>query len=185
MMELKPTQNVVLIGMPGVGKSTVGVLLAKATSRPFLDTDVYIQAKERRRLQSIIDAEGIEAFCALEERYVLMLACRGSVIATGGSVVYGGAAMRHLKSSGVVVHLDLALPDLERRVLNLDTRGVVMAIGQTLQTLFEERQPLYQRYADVTVDCAGLNHEEVVTRTLEILGERPDANSREDRHALL
>jgi len=154
--------NIVLIGMPGVGKSTVGVLLAKTTSRPFIDTDVQIQAEEGKRLQEILDAAGTAEFRRIEEQYMLSLDCRGHVIATGGSVVYSTPAMDHLKRSGVVIHLDLPLVLIEQRLTNLDSRGVVMERNQTLADLFEERLPLYERWADVTVDCQGLTHEQVV-----------------------
>lgn len=162
MHPLKDEQNIVLIGMPGVGKSTCGVLLAKALSRRFIDTDVRIQAEEGRRLQEMIDTRGTDEFCRIEERHVLALSCRGSVIATGGSVVYSPAAMAHLSSSGVIVYLELPLPALEKRLMNLDSRGVVMAPGQTLRGLFVERKPLYERYAELTIDCTGTAHEEVV-----------------------
>ena len=162
MPKISLDTNLVLIGMPGVGKSTVGVLLAKATSRAFLDTDVYIQAKEGRSLQQIIDQEGRGNFCRTEEQHVLSLNCRSTVIATGGSVVYYAQAMRHLSSSGIIIHLDLNLSALESRLTNLDSRGVVMAPGQTLSQLFAERQPLYQKYSNLTVNCAGRTHEQVV-----------------------
>jgi shikimate kinase len=138
------------------------VLLAKATSRAFLDTDVAIQAAEGRSLQQIIDEDGLDAFCRIEEGHVVSLTCRSTVIATGGSVVYSPAAMRHLATGGIVIHLDLDLASTERRLTNLATRGVVMAPGQTLATLYAERLPLYRRYAELTVDCAGKSHEEVV-----------------------
>jgi len=169
MPGLPPGQNVVLIGMPGVGKSTVGVLLAKAMSRSFVDTDVEIQAREGRRLQEIIDADGLAAFRAVEERDICALDCRGHVIATGGSVVYSAKAMAHLKRNGIVVLLELALPLLERRLTNLGSRGVVMAQGQTLASLFAERRALYERYAEVRIDCAGLTHEQTVARVLAAL----------------
>ena len=162
--------NIVLIGMPGVGKSTVGVLLAKATSRDFLDTDVYIQAREGRGLQEIIDREGSEAFCRLEEGHILSLNCRSCVIATGGSVVYYPSGMKHLGSSGIIIHLDLDLPSLERRLTNLDSRGVVMAPGQTISQLFAERQPLYRKYAHQTIPCARRTHEQVVVEIIQRLG---------------
>ena len=163
-------RNIVLIGMPGVGKSTVGVLLAKATWRRFIDTDVVIQAREGERLQTLIDSRGAAAFRALEERHVLSLDLRGHVIATGGSVVYSRPAMEHLGSSGVVVHLDLPFELLERRVTNLGSRGVVIEPGQTLRDLHEERRPLYRRYAHVTIDCTGLSHEEVVAAVIRAMG---------------
>lgn len=155
-------RNVVLIGMPGVGKSTVGVLLAKALSCSFVDTDVYLQAREGRRLQDIIDTDGLDRFTATEESYILSLDCRGHVVATGGSVVYSERAMAHLRQSGVVVYLYLPLEPLYARVTNLDSRGVVMAPGQSFADLFDERQPLYARHAELTIDCTGLNHDETV-----------------------
>jgi shikimate kinase len=163
------TRNIVLIGMPGVGKSTIGVLLAKALSRDFLDTDVLIQSREGRRLQTIINSVGMEAFCKMEERHVLSLACRGTVIATGGSVVYGDRAMAHLKSEGVVLHLDLPLALLKRRLRDLDARGVVMATDQTLEGLFEKRQPLYKSHADIAIDCTNRTHEHVVKDVITAL----------------
>ncbi len=170
MNKLGQDTNVVLIGMPGVGKSTVGVLLAKALSREFLDTDVCLQGCERRRLQEIIDADGLSAFRAIEERHVLALDCRRHVIATGGSVVYSDAAIRHLSRNGVVVYLDLPIQDLKRRLRNLPTRGVVIEPGQSLESLHAERVPLYRRHADVTVDCAGLTHEGVVAAIVKAIG---------------
>lgn len=170
-MALPDTQrNIVLIGMPGVGKSTVGVLLAKVTSRSFLDTDVLIQSRERRRLQNILDAEGTSAFRAMEERHILSLDCHGHVIATGGSVVYSDRAMAHLKAAGIVVHLALPLPLLVRRLTDLDSRGVVMGPRQTLRDLYEERRPLYEKYADVTVQCEGRTHEQVVDAVARAVG---------------
>ena len=153
--------NIALIGMPGVGKSTVGVLLAKAISWSFVDTDVLIQVSEERRLQDIIHTEGIEAFVRLEQRYVLSLDRRRYVIATGGSVVYGPAAMEHLKSLGAIVHLDLPLHLLEKRLQNLNGRGVAMAPGQTLHGIYQQRQPLYREYADLTIRCEDLLQEQV------------------------
>ena len=168
------SQNIVLIGMPGAGKSTVGVLLAKYTSRSFIDTDLYIQAGEGKRLYEVIAEEGIKEFCEIEERYILSLNCQGYVIATGGSVVYSNKAMEHLKSSGVIVHLDLNLPVLEKRLSNLDARGVVRAPGQSLADLYKEREPLYLRYADFTLNCDGLNHEQVVERIMSCLSRIKD-----------
>ena len=172
-------ENIVLIGMPGVGKSTIGVLLAKALSRDFLDTDVYIQARENRMLQQIIDQDGLAAFCRLEEEAILSLDCRRCVIATGGSVVYSAPAMEHLRRSAVVVNLELDLAALEERLTNLKSRGVVMAPGQTLKGLFQERQPLYRRYGDVHIRCADLSHEGVVGEIISRLQRLPEFVGRE------
>jgi len=164
--------NIVLIGMPGVGKSTVGVLLAKTLSRGFIDTDVLIQSREGRRLQELLNEFGRQAFVEIESRHVRSLDCRGHVISTGGSVVYGDEAMQHLKSLGVVVHLDLTCELLQERLRRTDERGVVKDRNQSICQLYAERQPLYRRYADVRVDCEGLKHEEVVSRIIEELGKK-------------
>ena len=161
--------NIVLIGMPAAGKSTLGVLLAKATGRSFLDTDVHIQAREGRTLQRILAQEGVAGFRRIEEQGVLALECRDTVIATGGSVVYGEGAMEHLKAGGIVVYLQLPLSVLARRIKDFARRGVVMSADQTLADLLAERDPLYRRYADVTVDCRARTHEEVLGRVLETL----------------
>ena len=162
-------RNLILIGMLGVGKSTVGVLLAKATRRSFIDTDVYIQAGQGRSLQEIIDAQGLVAFCRIEEQCILSLKLRGHVIATGGSAVYSNAAMGFLRSTGPVVHLDLALDLLEKRLENLRGRGVVMAPGRRLKDLYVERQPLYRAWADITLDGAGKTQDQVVAEILRQL----------------
>lgn len=166
---MDPRKNIVLIGMAGVGKSTIGVLLAKALARPFIDTDVRIQAAEGRRLQDIIDADGLDAFLAKEERYVLDLDVHGAVIATGGSVVYSPKAMAHLKANGTVVYLALPMHELESRVTNMDSRGLVIHPGQTFAHLYEEREPLYEEYADVKINCQGHTHDQIVYRILEFL----------------
>jgi shikimate kinase len=164
-------KNIVLIGMPGVGKSTVGVLLAKALGRYFLDTDVFIQAIQGRTLQEIIDREGLAAFCRIEEEYVLCLDLTHAVLATGGSVVYSEPAMRHLAAHGVIVHLDLPVEKIEQRVANLPTRGVVIEEGQTIRSLYDQRQPLYRRYAQLSLDCTGKSHEQIVAEIVGMLGE--------------
>jgi shikimate kinase len=162
-------RNIVLIGMAGVGKSTVGVLLAKALSRQFVDTDLLIQAAEGRRLQDILDAEGLDAFRRIEERHVLALDIHEAVVATGGSVIYSDAAMDHLKHDGAAIYLRLDAKTLESRVTASDPRGLAIAPGQTFQELFDERRPLYERHADITIECAGLAHEEVVARVVDAL----------------
>ena len=154
--------NIILIGMPGAGKSTIGVLLAKALGYTFLDTDVYIQAEEGLLLQELLDRHGDAGFLALEAHYLQQLGCEQTVIATGGSAVYSDAAMRHLQASGPVVWLALSVVELEQRLDNLASRGVVIAPGQTIADLHARREPLYRQYADITVCCDGLNHEQIV-----------------------
>jgi len=163
-------KNIVLIGMPGVGKSTVGVLLAKALGRYFVDTDVLIQAIQGRSLQEIIDHDGLAAFRKIEEDYILCTDLTNAVIATGGSVVYSEKAMRHLAAYGVIIHLDLSVDKTEQRIRNLPTRGVVMERGQTIRSLYAQRQPLYRQYAQLTIDCTDKTHEQIVVEISQCLG---------------
>lgn len=162
--------SVSLIGMPAAGKSTIGVLLAKQLARPFVDVDVYIQAGTGRRLQEIIDADGLEVFCQIESEYVCCLDLAGHVVATGGSVVYSDDAMEHLAAHGPVVYLALSLETIQQRLTDLNTRGVVMPAGQTLADVYARRRPMYERWADVTVDCEGLNHQAVVDAIRDAVG---------------
>ncbi|MGA1824284.1 MAG: shikimate kinase [bacterium] len=155
-------KNLVLIGMPGAGKSTIGVILAKYLSLDFIDSDVYIQAQKGKTLQEIINIDGLEYFCALEEEYILTLSCTSSVIATGGSVIYSDKAMRHLKSNGIIIYLYLPFTILEKRLSNFCSRGVVIKEGQRLSDLYNEREPLYRRYGDIIVNCTNLIHEDVI-----------------------
>lgn len=166
---ISPTKNLILIGMPGVGKSTVGVLLAKATNRHFVDTDVYIQVGEGAGLQEIIVARGRAEFCRLEEEYLCCLDSRQSVIATGGSAVYSPKAMGRLRSTGPAIYLHLPPEVLTQRLDNLDVRGVVMDEGQGIGALYQERRGLYEQYADMTIDCLGLTQDQVVARILQQL----------------
>ena len=170
-MQLDDKQNIVLIGMPGVGKSTVGVLLAKHLGFSFLDTDILIQAAEGKTLQQLIQAHGISGFCGLEQAYILSVAVESHVIATGGSVVYGTAGMRHLKVNARVIHLDLSLDRLKKRLDDLDARGVAIAPGRNLADLYAERHPLYLKYADRTVDTDALTPDQVVGKIIVILQE--------------
>ncbi len=166
--------NIILIGMPGAGKSTLGVLLAKALGYTFLDSDVVLQAQEGRLLQEIIDADGVAGFLRIEERCLLSIDVQHTVIATGGSVVYSPAIMEHLRANGVTVWLELGIEELVQRIENFDSRGVVMADvdGQmiegceTLAELYIQREPLYRQYADVTVHCGLQSHERSVAQII-------------------
>ena len=164
--------NMVLIGMPGAGKSTAGVLLAKALRRPFLDTDLLIQTREDRYLQEIINRDGIETFLDIEARAICSLDVEHFVIATGGSVVYRPRAMAHLQANGLVLYLAYGYDTIAQRLTNITTRGVVRHPAQSLRDLYQERQPLYAHYADVTIDAEGLTLEETVACLAEMLRER-------------
>jgi shikimate kinase len=161
--------NIVLVGMPGVGKSTVGVLLAKRSTRSFLDADLVIQSQQGRSLQQILDQEGYCGFREIEEATLLGLEVQHSVIATGGSAVYSPRAMAHLKRSGVVVFLDIDLATLEARLSDFDTRGIARAPGQSLADLYGERQALYAKYGDVEIDCRGRSQEDISTSIMAAL----------------
>lgn len=145
--------NIILIGMPGSGKSTCGVVAAKLLLKNFFDTDLLIQNRESQRLQQIIDEKGLDYFARAEEEAVLSLDIAGTVIATGGSVVYSAAAMEHLRRMGKVIYLHLEYETMCRRIQNLDSRGVVLQAGYTLQDMYKERLPLYRRYADAVIKC--------------------------------
>ncbi len=149
----KDLEDVILIGMPGSGKSTVGVLLAKLLGYQFLDVDLLIQEREGALLQEILDSRGTQAFLDAEEAAVRSLDCRRHVIAPGGSAVCREGAALHLKSLGPVVYLRVSLEELSRRIQNLSTRGIAMEPGQTLADVMAYRAPLYDRYADLTIDC--------------------------------
>lgn len=143
--------NIILIGMPASGKSTVGVILAKLLGYDFIDTDLLIQRRTGLRLSEIIRSQGLEAFLAAEEASCLALRAEHSVIATGGSVIYSDAAMRHLKGLGTVVYLSVDFNTLQSRLHDVQGRGVVLRPGQSLADLYAERVPLYRNYADITV----------------------------------
>ena len=162
--------NLVLIGMPGSGKSTVGVVLAKQSARDFVDTDVLIQTAKGRSLQDIVDRDGYMVLRRIEEEALLGIALRNHVIATGGSAVYSEAAMTHLKQDGCVVFLHVELPILKTRIGDFGTRGLAKPCGQSLDDLYSERLPLYKKHAHFIVACGNLTHEEVSGRIMEALG---------------
>lgn len=161
--------NILLIGMPGSGKSTVGVLLAKELAKGFLDTDLLIQQAEGCSLQEILDRQGYLALRRIEERVLLGLTCANHVIATGGSAAYSHTAMAHLKRSSTTVFLHATLETLRRRVHNFDTRGIARRPGQSFADLFAERYALYVRYADVIVDVNEGSAEDVVRKVTAAL----------------
>lgn len=147
--------NVILIGMPGSGKSTCGVVAAKLMLKNFFDTDLLIQNLENRRLQEIIDTDGLDYFRKAEENAVLSLDINGTVIATGGSVVYSEKAMEHLKKLGKIIYLHLDYETMTERLGNPDSRGIVLQKGSTLKDMYDERLPLYSKYADAVIECDG------------------------------
>lgn len=156
--------NIILVGMPGAGKSTIGVILAKVLGYQFLDSDLIIQEKEQRLLSEIIEAEGIDGFIDVEEKINSEIEADKCVIATGGSVVYGDRAMNHLKAIGTVVYIKLSYETLCKRLGNIKQRGVVLRNGQDLQDLYYERCPLYEQYADIVLDAEELSIEELMER---------------------
>lgn len=164
-------ENIVLIGMPGVGKSTLGVVLAKELGFEFVDADLLIQKREKRLLKEIIADEGVDGFLKIENDVNASITSTKTVIATGGSVIYGVEAMEHLKKIGTVVYLKLDYETLDSRLGSLKGRGVVLKDGQNLKSLYDERIPLYEKYADVTVDEAGLGLEETLDAVLEKISE--------------
>ena len=149
-------ENIILIGMPGAGKSTVGVVLAKVLGYDFIDSDLLIQAETGKRLFEIINASGIDGFLKVENEVNSRIETNHTVIATGGSVIYGEEAMAHLKSIGTVVYIQVPYADLEKRLGNLLKRGVAIRNGSTLKDLYDERVPLYEKYADIKLTKEGI-----------------------------
>lgn len=156
--------NITLIGMPGSGKSTIGVLLAKRLGYSFVDMDIVIQEKEQRLLKEIIEQEGLDGFLAIENRMNSQVTASRSVIAPGGSVIYGKEAMEHLKSISEIIYLKLSCDQLAERLGDLKDRGVVLRDGMTIQDLYNERAPLYEAYADIVIDETGKGPGEVVDK---------------------
>lgn len=159
--EKKAKSNIILIGMPGSGKSTVGVILAKMLTKRYLDTDILLQNIERRSLQDIVDADGHMALRAVEQRVLLSIQCRNHIVATGGSAAYSDPAMQHLKKDGIFVFLHADLPALNQRIHNYQTRGLAKRPDQSFQDLFNERLELYEEYADITIESSNMTQDQV------------------------
>ena len=173
-------ENIVLIGMPGVGKSTIGVVLAKVLGYEFIDADLLIQKAEGKLLREIIEEKGTDGFIEVENRVNSQIRTTHSVISTGGSGVYGKEAMKHLGAIGTIVYLKQNLKPLERRLRNIKGRGVVLKPGQTLAGLYKERVVLYEKYADIIVDEYKLNVEQTLDAVLQALKEKNGTEKAED-----
>ena len=156
--------NLILIGMPTSGKSTVGIILAKALGYDFIDLDLVMQKNTGKKLAKIMEERGIDGFLALEEETALSLSCRRTVIAPGGSIIYGEKAMEHLKRLGKVIYLQIDLDMLNERLHDAKNRGVTLRDGQTIEQLYEERVPLYEKYADITLSESGHALEDMVVQ---------------------
>lgn len=159
-------QNIILIGMPAVGKSTIGVLLAKTLVLSFTDTDLLIQEKYKKSLCDIIKEDGTKAFLDIEENVISETDFENSVIATGGSAVYGEKAMNKLKETGKVIYLELSVEEIKRRIGDIKSRGVVLTNGTTIEDIYNDRRELYEKYADFTVDCNNSTVEECVEKII-------------------
>ncbi len=158
--------NLVLIGMPGSGKSTIGMMLAEKTSRDFLDTDELIRASQQRTLQDIVDTDGYAALRKIEEKILLNLFVQNHVIASGGSAIYSAQAMTHLKSGGLLIFLDVDLATLQIRICDFSTRGIAKRPDQSFAGLFFERFPLYTRHADIAIKCGNMTQEQLCERII-------------------
>lgn len=164
--------NLTLIGMPGAGKSTIGIILAKNMAMGFIDTDVLIQINHQKSLQQILDESGHFNLRAIEEGEILKLNIESHIIATGGSAVYSEKAMAHLKHISTIIFLEVELAALRKRIHNFDTRGIAKSKGQTFEELFEERRHLYKQYADIAVDCNRLDQELLAIKIAELIADK-------------
>ncbi len=161
--------NIILIGMPGSGKSTVGIILAKLLKMDFVDSDILIQNYTGKTLQEIVNSDGHMTLRAIEEKVLLTIKCIGHIIATGGSAAYSAAAMNHLKTNGIIIFLKTELSELKSRIRNYETRGLAKRPEQTFYDLFEERRLLYEKYADIIVENTGSTQEQVCDTIKDIL----------------
>ena len=164
--------NIILIGLPGAGKSTIGVILAKTFGMNFVDTDILIQEQTGRLLQELIDSMGPDTFLSIEEETILTLDASNAVIATGGSAVFSRRAMEHLKSDGIVLYLKIPFEGMVRRLNNITTRGIVLYGGQSLRDMYNQRIPLYEKYADITIDCSDEKFERIVEKVIEEINKK-------------
>lgn len=162
-------KNLILIGMPGAGKSTLGVILAKTLRMNFIDTDILIQERTGEILQDIIDNQGPMALLKIEEETILDLDTHHTVIATGGSAVFSEKAMDHLRSDGVILYLDITFEKMVQRLKNIKTRGIVLIEGSDLHDMYSQRVPLYEKYADITISCSECDFEDIVMKVVEEL----------------
>ena len=162
-------KNIVLIGMPGAGKSTIGVLLAKSTLMDFVDTDLLIQKQYSSSLCDIINQRGIDEFLKIENDVICSWNFANCVIATGGSAVYGEGAMKKLSENGTIVYLKLEADELEKRINNIHTRGIAMKEGTTIKELYSQRAPLYEKYSDKVLNCASLTPEQCVDEIIKMI----------------
>lgn len=164
--------NIILIGMPGSGKSTTGVVLAKTIGYSFEDTDLLISRHAGKKLQQIIDNDGTDKFMQIEEQIGSTITAEKTVIATGGSMVLSQKAMHHLKSMGTVIYLEVPIGELKRRIKNIKTRGIAFKSGETLDDIFNSRTPLYKQYADITIHNTKGNLEVTIQKIAEFIGNK-------------
>lgn len=163
-------KNIILIGMPACGKSTVGVLLAKTLAAGFVDTDLILQRQRKNTLQKLIDRYGLDRFRDFEDEALLAVTeTEDVVVATGGSAIFCDRGMRYLKQNGVCVYLELPLNELQKRLSNIKTRGIACRRGESLSDIFAERSPFYEKYADVRIDCSALTAEETVDKIIKMI----------------
>ena len=161
-------KNVILVGMPACGKSTIGVVLAKTMNKGFVDTDLLIQQKEGKTLQDIINEHGNDYFHQIEEAVLLDVDLKNHVIATGGSAIYFDRAMDHFKENGKIVYIKVSLKTILERLNNIKTRGVTLGKGQTIEDLYEQRVPLYEKHADIIIEAEDLYIEEIVEKIIGV-----------------